>query len=285
MYFSPFFVRVLNKLKLLSIFNGYSNIVVNGKKVRIPLLGGVGVANLHLSEPWMTKVLFQLKPLFGGCFIDVGVNVGQTLIKVHSIFRKVKYVGFEPNSTCVHYLQELVRINKLIDYTVLPIAVGVRTEILKLNFFAADSSDSAASIIERFRPNSKEDHFDFVPIFDLHEIDDFLPDSTNSVVKIDVEGAELNVLLGLDKWIKMHQPIILVEILPVYSSENVDRLERQKRIEELLMLLNYNMSRIKKSEGVHLQPLNSIGIHCSIDDCDYVLYPASLKDKVLGCFR
>ena len=170
MYFPPILIRVLNKLKLLASFNGFSSIELEGKRIRIPLMGGMGSSNLHLTEPWMTDVLRNFRPLFGGHFVDVGINVGQTLVKVHALFGEAKYVGFEPNSSCVHYLQELIKINKLAGYTVLPIAVGAKTEMLKLNFFAADSSDSAASIIERFRPNSKEDHFIFVPIFDFHAI-------------------------------------------------------------------------------------------------------------------
>ncbi len=248
-------------------------------------MGGMGSSNLHLPEPWMTDVLLKFRPFFGGHFVDVGINVGQTLVKVHALFDEIKYIGFEPNSSCVHYLQELIKINGLVGYTVLPIAVGAKTEMLKLNFFASDSSDSAASIIERFRPNSKEDHFIYVPVFNFQAVANFLPTSPNSIVKIDVEGAELDVLLGLQDWIKSNQPLILIEILPVYSEKNTERLKRQDRIEELMHTLNYKISRIKKGVPVHLESLDSIGIHSIIEDCDYVFYPDSSKQRVVECFR
>ena len=41
-------------------------------------------------------------------FIDVGVNVGQTLLKLKSISSEINYLGFEPNPNCVNYLKNLI---------------------------------------------------------------------------------------------------------------------------------------------------------------------------------
>jgi FkbM family methyltransferase len=285
MRISHFLARVLNKLHLLSLFNAATVIRVNKKKFTIPLLGRQGYDNLNLSEPWMTETLLGLRSTFNGYFIDVGVNIGQTLLKAHAVFDEVDYIGFEPNPSCVNYVQELVRQNELKKTVVLPVAVGAKTEMLRLNFFATDKSDSSATIIENFKENTSPDHFIFVPVFDFHAVTQFLPKKPFSILKIDVEGAEKDVLLGLHEWISSFSPLILLEILPVYSSENQSRLDRQRKIEELLTVWNYKIARIKKKENVHLELIETIGIHSNIEDCDYLLYHASLNEKITTCFK
>jgi hypothetical protein len=157
--------------------------------------------------------------------------------------------------------------------------------MLRLNFFATDKSDSSATIIENFRPNSHTEHFIFVPVFDFHQVSHFLPGQPFSILKIDVEGAEMEVLLGLYEWIHTHCPLILLEILPVYSTENKSRLDRQHKIEELLTAWNYKIARIKKKDPVSLEMIDKIGIHSSIEDCDYLLYHESLDSKISTCFK
>ena len=278
-------MRVLNRLHCLSLINGAATIRVNKKKFIIPLLGGQGYDNLHLSEPWMTEVLLALRPFYGGHFVDVGVNLGQTLLKAHAVFDGVNYIGFEPNPSCIHYVQELVRRNGLLKTQLLPVAVGAKTEMLKLNFFASDRSDSSATIIENFKQNTPPDHFIFVPVFDFHQVTHFLPANPFPILKIDVEGAELEVLLGLREWIQSFHPLILLEILPVYTAENQTRLERQHKIEELLHTWNYKIARIKKKKEIGLEWIDTIGIHSRIEDCDYLLSHESLTEKIATCFN
>ena len=82
----------------------------------------MGYENLNLSEPWMTNVLLGLRPLFNGHFVDVGVNIGQTLLKAHAVFGEVNYIGFEPNPTCINYVQEMIRQNGFKQTELIPIA-------------------------------------------------------------------------------------------------------------------------------------------------------------------
>jgi FkbM family methyltransferase len=285
MNISHFKARALNKLHLLSRFNSTVGIRVNKKKFTIPMLGKQGYENLDLSEPWMTKVLIALRPLFNGHFVDVGVNLGQTLLKAHAVFNELNYIGFEPNPSCVNYVQELIRHNGFKKTILLPIAVGVKTEILKLNFFGANKSDSSATIIENFKQHTTLDHFVFIPVFDFHLVTNFLPGQPHSILKIDVEGSEMEVLFGLEEWVRTYSPLILLEILPVYSTENQSRLERQHQIEEMLKTWNYNIGRIKKNGAPSLELIERIGIHSNIEDCDYLLYHTSLGEKISSCFR
>jgi FkbM family methyltransferase len=284
MRISSFLTKSLHKLGWLPFLNIHSTIQVENKKILIPILGGQGYPNLHLSEPWMTEALKCLRPLFNGHFIDVGVNLGQTLIKAYAIFEDIQYIGFEPNPSCVHYAQELIKLNELKRYVIFPLGVGSKTEVLKLIFFASDESDSSATIIEHYRPNNTEDHYIYVPVFDFHSISSFLPAKPSTLVKIDVEGAELEVLLGLKDWIIANQPFFLLEILPVYTLENQTRFYRQAQIETLLRDLNYKIARLKKTNPVGIEEISKIGVHSSIEDSDYLAYPVSSADKIKDCF-
>jgi FkbM family methyltransferase len=232
----------------------------------------------------MIDILRGLRPLFNGHFIDVGVNIGQTLIKVNAVFNDVNYIGFEPNPSCVHYVYELLRINKLVGYQIFPLGIGNKSEVLKLNFFSSDKSDSSASIIQNYRPNHVEDHFIYVPIYDNAAIRRFLPSKETSIVKIDVEGAELEVLLGLVEWIKEFAPIIILEILPVYAPKNTTRLNRQLRIEDLFRSLDYKIARVIKEGSVQLELIDEIGIHSSLENSDYIVFPSRLGNNLLKGF-
>ena len=64
----------------------------------------------------MSEVIQRLFKLKSGAFIDVGVNLGQTLLKVAAIDPGRAYVGFEPNPACVDYVWKLIETNNLETY-------------------------------------------------------------------------------------------------------------------------------------------------------------------------
>jgi FkbM family methyltransferase len=285
MHFTNFLAKVFSRLRLLPKFNSTVTIIVEQRKFVIPLLGDQGYGNLNLSEPWMTEILISLRPLFNGQFVDVGVNTGQTLLKAEAVFKDVNYIGFEPNPSCVNYVQEMIRMNGFKNALLLPIGVGAKTEILKLNFFATDKNDSSATIVENFKKDTKPDHSIFVPVFDFHQLTHFLSNQPGSILKIDVEGAEMEVLLGLNEWIEAYHPLILLEILPIYTSDNESRLSKQQKIEELLLKLNYKKARIKKKNRATIEQIETFGIHSNIEDCDYLLYHSTVSEKISTCFK
>ena len=64
---------------------------VNDNFIYIPYINGI---RCKITEPWMIELLAMLLKEKEGAFIDVGVNVGQTLIKLKSIDINRKYIGF-----------------------------------------------------------------------------------------------------------------------------------------------------------------------------------------------
>ena len=273
-------VRLLNRARLLPMLNLQSRINIMGKAVRIPLRKSLGFSHLHSFEPWMPQLLKKLVPLFPGQFVDIGVNLGQTLIKAKAVFEELKYTGFEPNPYCVAYVEELIKTNNWTNCNVIPVGISEKTEVLKLNFFYEGTVDPSASIIPNFRDNQQVDHFIYIPVVNENHLNGLLPEVKNCFVKIDVEGAELEVLRGLYNWMSNYRPLVIIEILPVYSEGNHFRLTRQQQLEELLSALQYNILRIGKKK-LELTELPGIEIHDDIDKCDYILCPQEMKISVL----
>ena len=73
--------------------------------------------------------------------------------------------------------------------------------------------------------------------------------------------------------------MILIEILPVYEPANAARLTRQEEVEAILLSLDYTLHRILKDEHGQLKSLeqvSAIGIHSSLELCDYVAIPRGM---------
>jgi len=281
-----FFFRVLNRLNLLPFLNLTGLVTLNRKTFKVPVKGGIGYNNMWMSEVWMIELLKIVTPISKGVFVDVGVNVGQTLLKVKSVLTEIEYVGFEPNSTCVQYVNDLVTINKFENTTIVPVGISTKTALCKLFFYGNSTVDSSASIVENFRPGEQIKGTEFIPVFNMAVIKQSLTLNKVGIIKIDVEGCELEVLTELEDNIVADQPIILIEILPVYKANNIERLQRQKKIEKLFVKWGYSILRIVKEneELKNTIEINEIGIHGDIDNCEYAIIPNAIKDRFVHSF-
>lgn len=278
-----FFARVLRKLGLVRKLNFSVQRKVNSKEICIPILNGLGFENLNVSELWMCELLRKLIAIKKGVFIDVGVNVGQTLIKLKTIDPLIEYVGFEPNPKCVYYSDILIKANQFDNCKLIPVGIFNEDTVLLLNLYSEIDTDSSASIIDDFRPGQEVYSKIFVPVCRFEGVSNMLQLKSLSIIKIDVEGAELEVLISMKNNIKQFRPFILMEILPCYTEENTRRIIRQEKLESILLELNYKVLRIIKSGLDHIEklhPVASIGIHGDMELCEYVLCPEELTSQL-----
>lgn len=282
---SNFIIKVLFRLKLLNAFNLTGSIRVNYLNVKIPVIGKVGYSNLHIREPWMSEVLTRISPIVkSGTVIDAGVNVGQTLIKLKCNNPGIDYIGFEPNPICVFYVKELIRQNNYQNCRLIPVGLSKQSELIEINYYHESLADSTASIIGDFRPGEKVARKEFIPVLPFREIEESLGTVKSTLIKIDVEGAELEVLTGMKEIINRDKPIILCEILPSYNEKNLTRINRQKQIEEYLSKAGYIIFRIDKTEDDQFKGFDEIktfGIHGNLNQCEYLFAPESLKESII----
>lgn len=209
-----------------------------------------------------------------GSFVDVGANIGQTLLKVKATNFEMDYIGFEPNPACLYYLNELITANSFQKVRIIPVGLSIETGIKKLAFYNDNLDDGSASIVNRFRPDNKIYKEENIPVFAYNDLAKSEKLGDTSILKIDVEGAEYEVLATLSDVVRQNKPIILIEILPVYSLELSGRLDRQILIEKMLKDLDYLIFRIfPKKETIELRQISEIGIHSDINHCDYICLP------------
>jgi FkbM family methyltransferase len=267
----------------LAKLNYNKKICINGMKISIPSIQGI---TCEMSEPWMVELLGKLLQYQSGAFLDVGVNLGQTLIKVKALDQHREYIGFEPNPVCVNYVQQLIKENGFVNCTLIPVGLFTENCLRSLDLTSDDSSDSAASLIDNFRPDVKIYSKVLVPVFTLDSLSNITKNVYVGIIKVDVEGAELEVIKSVLKLILYHKPIVLIEILPVYSDANTFRLNRQVELENIFADADYTIFRVEKTiSGAFsgLRRMDKISIHSDLNQCDYVVAPKEQIAKLKQC--
>jgi FkbM family methyltransferase len=270
------FQKVLRRSGLFKHVNVTGRLNIGNTRFRIPIIRQMGLGNITITEPWMGELLIDLLSKRDGAFIDIGANIGQTLLKLKSVAPEVEYIGFEPNPACIYYLRELINTNQFTRTEILPIGLSNTDTVVELLYMGLSEVNSAASIVQDYRPNNKIYDRQYVPIFTFDHILEVLKPAQIAIIKIDVEGAEMEVLQGMHHTLSEQHPFIIMEILPAYTAQNTMRLERQKRIEVFVYEHRYEIYRIEKTSDERLAgltKLKAIEIHGDLKLCDYLLKP------------
>ena len=208
--------------------------------------------------------------------MDVGVNLGQTLIKLRAIDASRRYIGFEPNPSCAHYAQELIRVNRYANCTIVPAGLFLTSGVLTLHRFGQSVADASASLLREYRPAANVIATQLVPVFTYSDVAHVIGDERVAAIKVDVEGAELEVLSALKPRLDRDRPRVIVEILPAYKAANEDRNRRQQAIASLCKEIGFSIFQIiKDPDGGYLglRAIPAFEIHSDLEQCDYVLVP------------
>jgi FkbM family methyltransferase len=247
----------------------------------------MGSGNLQITEMWMVDVLEQVNLDEGTSFVDVGANIGQTLLKLRSLQPDMPYIGIEPNPACVFYLQQLIRQNHFNNCQIIPAGVYTQASLLSLNFLQEDDADSSASVVPtRIDEIKGARQAHYVPLLPFDSIISHLDCGHISVIKIDVEGAELEVLQSMVSVLSKHRPILLLEILPSNKHDNIA--ERRSLIHEFLSMQVYQLMVVIKSDEnrlVSLQSVNHIRDHDDLEHSDFLAVPVEDAGNYLGQFH
>jgi FkbM family methyltransferase len=277
------FIKLLNKLNWLKHTNVFCDELINNKKIYIPILSGVGLENLPFNELWMCDLIQYSLSVKTGFFMDIGANVGQTLIKLRAVSEDRPYIGFEPNPECVHYFNILVRKNHFRHVDLIPVGLFDKNSVLALKLYSESATDQGASLIENFREGQALQKIN-VPVFEYAQIEDEQRFGPMAMIKIDVEGAELEVLMSLKSTIIKNQPVIIIEILPAYDKSLTDRVDRQNKIGLLVKELGYDILRIHKTVSKRnvekLEKLLEFDIHGNMEFTDYALVPSEISEAM-----
>jgi FkbM family methyltransferase len=241
-------------------------------------------ANIEFEEwqsSWMTSFLATMLRGVEGVFIDVGVNKLQTFFDLRGSGDSREYIGFEPNPHCVAYALDVIRLNAIERATIVPCALASSPGILNLFLQRGSAFDSTGSILEELRPGRDFDRAASAALT-LDSALAHLGVGRIALLKIDVEGGELEVLRGASETLRAKRPLILCEVL--YRDAKADATQYAARIAELFALLdstNYVALRLMKPGNTpHIQSLlriDHIGTTAwtpeNFSECDYVFCP------------
>lgn len=273
--------------KFLKNFNYNLKTEINGRKYTVPIIRNIGYDNKFLMDGlWKSRFFSNILVKKPGDFIDVGANIGQTLLSLRSVNEDARYIGFEPNPACVFYMNNLIRTNQIKNAILLPVGLFQESGTLKLDI--QEETDQAASIITDLRPGKTFFDHIYVPLLNFTDITKSVDFKSVSLVKIDVEGAELQVLETMKDFISHFKPLVICEILWSHNQEKLpDCAKRNEGIINLLNEINYSIYQIHKSKNhdkiEKLVKINSIENKIfsleNEDFCDYLF--ASPKDENL----
>jgi FkbM family methyltransferase len=256
-----------------------------GRRLRIPVLYGQGPQNLALLEPGIFDALKKTLSLRSGTVFDVGVNVGQTLIKIKALDWARSYVGFEINPRCCHYVDALIAANRFPECTVVPAGLSDRNGLATLWLRRSVSLDPSATTISEVADNSDDLRPQCAAVCRGDDVVEALRIESLAVIKIDTEGAELEVMRGLAGTIDRFRPFVVCEILPVGDIAHPAgraRLTRQRAVQALLTDWNYLLFRLH-ADGA-LEHVPEIGIHDDLALTNYLAVPKGERDAVARVF-
>ena len=140
-------------------------------------------------------------------FFDVGANVGYFSFVVSQLNQNSKVYSFDPLPDNVRIFDEHLRINRSENIELLPIAISNMDG--EVNFTIGENL-AANTYMNSDNPELLDSHRICV---EARSIDSFVKErgiTCIHVLKIDVEGAEFDVLLGAAESIIRFKPIILL---------------------------------------------------------------------------
>jgi FkbM family methyltransferase len=160
------------------------------------------VANDQIATMLVTKICKS------GCtFIDVGAHIGSIISEVHNNNKSVKITAIEAIPEKINNLKKRFKFAEFHEC-----AVGESDG--EVSFFINVKKSGYSSLIKPTEENvSKE-----IKVA-LRKLDSIINPSNIDTIKIDVEGAELGVLLGGERVLLYCRPVIMFESSPIANND------------------------------------------------------------------
>jgi FkbM family methyltransferase len=141
-------------------------------------------------------------------FLDVGANVGIFSLFLSKFAAQVH--SFEPWQTVRNALNQKIEINGITNITVHPVALGAGSQ--RLPFYSPRGSNLGTGSFSRYHATDRNR---LLGELEIANGDDYLRShdiSKVDLIKVDVEGWEKHVLLGLRNTLIQFSPIVFLEI-------------------------------------------------------------------------
>lgn len=283
-----FLVRALRRLHLLNHLSFCQSITLNNSEFSVPLLEGLNEGLLYLKPSFKSDVLGLIHRFYPvEQFIDIGANYGQTMLEVFSLFPQIQYIGFEPNPMAYDLLDRTASLNSL-KVSIFPVACSNESKPKKI-YMTESSVNTAATIVPEIRPDTYQNNQgSWICTYPLDLFIEIIPFRQNFILKIDVEGSELQVLRGAQEIIRKFRPTIICEVLHADSEDVLPQsVEHKSNIQGFLKDNSYDFYQcnlLSNSDRLaSLTKLDSFPTSIwklSPKTCDFLFVPKEL-DRLL----
>lgn len=172
------------------------------KKRYYKTLNSLSTGN-YKCEPELLYIQQELKG--DSVFIDIGTNKGIYLYQAEKVVKSGKIYGFEPNESLVNYIQPLFPKVEMFTYAV---SSQTGTSVLNIPKKGNSLQDTRASL------ETMGDDVEKIEIKTI-TLDDWATQKNISkidLVKIDVEGHELDSIKGCEHILQTIKPTFIIEI-------------------------------------------------------------------------
>jgi len=146
--------------------------------------------------------------------LDIGANVGDVTINALKSYPKAQVICFEPVKETFKILEKnLKSFSNRTHLFNLALSDKKETgEINITNFHGANSICPQARFHQEINPHVREVNKEKINLVRMDDFSSKFPSQKIDIMKIDVEGHELNVLYGGENFIKNNVDVVLIEI-------------------------------------------------------------------------
>jgi len=193
-------------------FSFLASIIVGKEKIKVKIRKNHDDFCL-LSPLYEREILHLFKPSSNDVVVDVGAHVGKYTLYASKLAKRGKIIAVEPNKESFKTLIENLKLNNCKNVKAYNVAAFDKK--CKLMLWVT-KDEGRSSVIEE-----RSNNFEIVTAFPLSHI---LEDNKIKKVdwmKIDVEGAEIKVLKGAEKFLRKTKNLI-VEV----QDENEERVPK-----------------------------------------------------------
>ena len=210
-------------------------------------------------EPNIRKIMQSICRLLDerrdrGFFFDVGANVGLYSWEMRQICPNRKIIAFEPDPKNLEFLQLNVQTNCLAKIEI--ISSGLSNVSEQASFFQDELTSATGTLdkenkpwVERYLNGSAKEIL--VKTTTMDEI--VKQGKQPSLVKIDVEGHEIEVLEGSNETLAQAKPLLIIESFP----------PKQNRVIKILQSKGYEFIDADHSSHVNKNTHNLFAWHSS----------------------
>ncbi len=231
---------------LRPLFKNYVYTVGNGIAKGLMRKGGLGFIP-QISPLTQEEKFFLALDLNGQVIYDIGGYEGIfTLFFAQAAGKNGRVITFEPNPDNYNKIIENVKLNRFNNVEVWQMGVGKKRDKTTLVFHPSGPGSGSAQ--EDIKSQVLKRKGAKAIRVEIDSLDNLI--TTNNLpkpnfIKIDVEGLETDVLLGMVETIKKYNPKLYIEI---HGVDMQKKIENVQKVVEFLITRGYSIYHVESEE-------------------------------------